>query len=79
MRYEILLPAVGDATGGEVSEWYRSTDDVVQAGEPLVAIDIDKITIEVPSPAAGTLTIALPRAAHVALGDVLGWVTASEG
>jgi 2-oxoglutarate dehydrogenase E2 component (dihydrolipoamide succinyltransferase) len=79
VRREIRLPAVGEAIDGEVSEWYRSEHEVVQAGEALVAIDIDKVTIEVPSPAPGVLTIALPVGSHVALGEVLGWVTDSDG
>lgn len=79
MRREILLPVVGDATDGQVSEWYRSDGDLVEAAEPLVAIDIDKLTIEVPAPERGLLTIVLPVGSPVSLGDVLGWVTESDG
>jgi 2-oxoglutarate dehydrogenase E2 component (dihydrolipoamide succinyltransferase) len=75
MRHEVRLPAVGDAVEGEVAEWYHATADIVQEGEPLVAIDIDKIVIDVPSPAAGTLTVSLPVGARVALADLLGWVS----
>jgi 2-oxoglutarate dehydrogenase E2 component (dihydrolipoamide succinyltransferase) len=76
--HEVRLPAVGDATDGEVSEWYHPTGHVVQAGEPLVAVDIDKIVIDVPSPAEGVLSIVLPEGSRVAVGDLLGWIIENE-
>jgi 2-oxoglutarate dehydrogenase E2 component (dihydrolipoamide succinyltransferase) len=74
MRHEILLPALGDAESGEVSTWYRSTGERVAAGEPLVAVDVDKVEIDVPAQAAGTLTIVAAEGTQVRVGDLLCWV-----
>jgi 2-oxoglutarate dehydrogenase E2 component (dihydrolipoamide succinyltransferase) len=78
MRHEILLPALGDAESGEVSEWYHASGDRVAAGEALVAVDVDKIEIDVPSQIAGTLTIVATEGTEVRVGDVLAWITADE-
>jgi pyruvate/2-oxoglutarate dehydrogenase complex dihydrolipoamide acyltransferase (E2) component len=75
VRHEIRLPNVSGATDGTVSEWYRGDGEAVAAGEAVVALDIDKIVIDVPSPAPGILTIALQTGASVAVGGLLGWVT----
>jgi 2-oxoglutarate dehydrogenase E2 component (dihydrolipoamide succinyltransferase) len=75
MRHDIHLPALGDAQSGEVADWYRRSGDQVAAGEALVAVDVDKVTIDVPSVAAGVLTIAAETGTEVRVGDLLGWIT----
>jgi pyruvate/2-oxoglutarate dehydrogenase complex dihydrolipoamide acyltransferase (E2) component len=75
MRHEILLPALGDAESGEISEWYRSSGDVVAVGEPVVAVDVDKVVMDIPTQAAGVLTVAAAEGAEVRVGDLLGWIT----
>jgi 2-oxoglutarate dehydrogenase E2 component (dihydrolipoamide succinyltransferase) len=74
MRHDILLPALGDAESGEVSTWYRDTGARVTAGEPLVAVDVDKVVIDVPALVAGTLTIVASEGTEVRVGDLLCWV-----
>jgi 2-oxoglutarate dehydrogenase E2 component (dihydrolipoamide succinyltransferase) len=74
MRHEILLPALGDAESGQVSAWYRSTGERVAVGEPLVAVDVDKVEIDVPAQVAGTLTIVAAEGTEVSVGDLLCWV-----
>jgi 2-oxoglutarate dehydrogenase E2 component (dihydrolipoamide succinyltransferase) len=78
MRHEILLPALGDAESGEVSAWYRSSGERVAAGEALVAVDVDKVEIDVPTQIAGTLTIIATEGTEVRVGDLLCWVTDDE-
>jgi 2-oxoglutarate dehydrogenase E2 component (dihydrolipoamide succinyltransferase) len=78
-RREVRLPAVGDCAGGELAEWYLADGDVVKEGEPLVAVDIDKVVIDVPSPSGGVLTINSPVGAQVGVGDLLGWVDDDRG
>lgn len=75
MRHDILLPALGDVTSGEVADWYWKSGDRVTAGEPVVAVDVDKTTIDVPSVATGLLTIAAEPGTEVQVGGLLGWVT----
>lgn len=81
MRHEILLPALGDAESGEVSTWYHDTGARVTAGEPLVAVDVDKVVIDVPALVGGTLTIVASEGTEVRVGDLLCWVAddASSG
>jgi pyruvate/2-oxoglutarate dehydrogenase complex dihydrolipoamide acyltransferase (E2) component len=78
MKHEILLPALGDADTGEISDWYRATGDQVTVGEALVAVDIDKVTIDVPSVARGVLTIEAQLGTEVKVGDLLGWITEDD-
>lgn len=79
MRHEIVLPALGDAESGEVSTWYRATGELVAAGEPLVAVDVDKVVIDVPAQVAGILTIVAPQGTEVKVGDLLCWVADTSG
>jgi 2-oxoglutarate dehydrogenase E2 component (dihydrolipoamide succinyltransferase) len=74
MRHEIVLPALGDAESGEVSSWYHATGERVAAGEPLVAVDVDKIVIDVPAQVAGILEIVALEGTEVKVGDLLCWV-----
>ncbi|MCU1491327.1 MAG: sucB [Acidimicrobiaceae bacterium] len=76
MIHEIRLPAVGASAVGEVSEWYKAPEQSVTAGEPIVAVDIDKVLIDVPAPADGVLTVVVPEGQTVETGGVLGWITA---
>jgi 2-oxoglutarate dehydrogenase E2 component (dihydrolipoamide succinyltransferase) len=78
VRHDLLLPSVGDAGTGEVSDWYRATGDVVKAGEPMLAVDIDKVTLDVPAPASGVLTAVAEIGSEVGIGDVLGWIDADD-
>ncbi len=67
MAYEFKLPDLGEGlTEGEVARWLVAEGDVVAEDAPLVEIQTDKTTVEIPSPAAGTVTQIL-----VAEGDVV--------
>jgi 2-oxoglutarate dehydrogenase E2 component (dihydrolipoamide succinyltransferase) len=79
MRHEIVLPALGDAESGEVSTWYHATGERVAAGEPLVAVDVDKVVIDVPAQVAGILTIVALEGTEVKVGDLLCWVADTPG
>jgi pyruvate/2-oxoglutarate dehydrogenase complex dihydrolipoamide acyltransferase (E2) component len=75
-RRPLVLPVVGGADGGEVSFWYAETGGHVDAGEPVVAVDIDKVVVDVPAPVAGTVTAEAEIGTEVQVGDVLGWIQA---
>src|SRR4051812_22948957 len=67
MAYEFKLPDLGEGlTEGEVARWLVSEGDEVAEDAPLVEIQTDKTTVEIPSPAAGTVTRIL-----VAEGDIV--------
>src|SRR5262250_1386145 len=59
MAYEFKLPDLGEGlTEGEVARWLVSEGDEVAEDQPLVEIQTDKTTVEIPSPAAGTVAPA---------------------
>ena len=56
MAIEIKVPTLGESVAdATVARWIKSTGDAVKADEPLVELETDKVTLEVPAPAAGTL------------------------
>ena len=67
MAYEFRLPDLGEGlTEGEVARWLVAEGDEIAEDQPLVEIQTDKTTVEIPSPAAGIVTKIL-----VADGDVV--------
>jgi pyruvate dehydrogenase E2 component (dihydrolipoamide acetyltransferase) len=67
VAYEFRLPDLGEGlTEGEVARWLVAEGDEIAEDQPLVEIQTDKTTVEIPSPAAGTVTKIL-----VADGDVV--------
>ena len=73
MAYEFRLPDLGEGlTEGEVARWLVAEGDVVAEDDPLVEIQTDKTTVEIPSPAAGTvLKILVPEGDVAPVGAVL--------
>lgn len=56
-KLKVLLPQFGmGMQDAEIVRWLKAVGDTVADGEPLVEIEAAKTTVEVPSPAAGTLT-----------------------
>ena len=56
MAYEFKLPDLGEGlTEGEIARWLVSVGQEVQEDDPLVEIQTDKTTVEIPSPAAGVV------------------------
>ncbi len=56
MRHEVTMPKLGDTTSVVVvGEWLVQPGDAVQRGQALVSVETDKVSTEVPSPAAGTI------------------------
>jgi 2-oxoglutarate dehydrogenase E2 component (dihydrolipoamide succinyltransferase) len=71
---EIRVPTLGESvTEATIGKWFKQPGDPVAVDEPLVELETDKVTIEVPSPAAGTLAgIAAKNGDTVAVGALLG-------
>jgi 2-oxoglutarate dehydrogenase E2 component (dihydrolipoamide succinyltransferase) len=74
MSTEITVPTLGESvTEATVAQWYKQVGDTVAVDEPLVELETDKVTVEVPAPAAGVLTeILVADGINVEVGAVLG-------
>jgi 2-oxoglutarate dehydrogenase E2 component (dihydrolipoamide succinyltransferase) len=74
MTIEIRVPTLGESvTEATVGKWLKKPGDAVKADEPLVELETDKVTVEVPAPAAGKLSeILVEQGGTVAIGTVLG-------
>jgi 2-oxoglutarate dehydrogenase E2 component (dihydrolipoamide succinyltransferase) len=74
MAIEIKVPALGESvTEATVGQWFKKPGEAVKADEPIVELETDKVTVEVPAPAAGVLAdIQVEQGATVGIGSVLG-------
>lgn len=78
MAVEILVPDEQEGTKAVVRAWLKRVGDVVAVNDPLVELETDKVTQEVPSPAAGVLSeILLDTDADAVPGAVLGRIEAN--
>jgi 2-oxoglutarate dehydrogenase E2 component (dihydrolipoamide succinyltransferase) len=73
MATEIRVPSLGESvTEATVAKWLKRPGDPIAVDEPLVELETDKVTLEVPAPVAGTLTeIFAEEGANLAVGAVL--------
>jgi 2-oxoglutarate dehydrogenase E2 component (dihydrolipoamide succinyltransferase) len=78
---EIRVPTLGESvTEATIGKWFKKPGDPVAVDEPLVELETDKVTIEVPAPAAGVLgAIAAKDGDTVAVGAVLGQIEEGAG
>src|SRR5436190_6734179 len=73
---EIRVPTLGESvTEATIGRWFKKPGDAVAVDEPLVELETDKVTIEVPAPSAGTLgEIVAKDGETVAVGALLGQI-----
>ena len=81
MSFEIKVPSLGESVStATVARWLKKAGDAVAADEPLVELETDKVTVEVPAPAAGVLAeIVVAEGGEVGVGAVLGIVGEGAG
>ncbi len=74
MAAEILVPTLGESvTTATIARWLKKVGEAVAADEPLVELETDKVTVEVPAPAAGTMgEQAAAEGDEVEVGATLG-------
>ena len=74
MTVEIKVPAMGESvTEATISKWFKKEGDAVKRDEPLLELETDKVTVEVPSPADGAIeSITAQAGATVQVGALLG-------
>jgi 2-oxoglutarate dehydrogenase E2 component (dihydrolipoamide succinyltransferase) len=78
---EIRVPTLGESVNeATIGKWFKKAGDAVAVDEPLVELETDKVTIEVPAPAAGVLgDIAAKDGDTVAVGALLGQIKEGAG
>ncbi|HEY7458986.1 MAG TPA: 2-oxoglutarate dehydrogenase complex dihydrolipoyllysine-residue succinyltransferase [Xanthobacteraceae bacterium] len=81
MATEIRVPTLGESvTEATIGRWFKKAGDAVRADEPLVELETDKVTVEVPAPAAGVLEKILVKDGEtVGVGAVLGSIAEGAG
>src|SRR6056300_19326 len=79
MSEKIVVPVLGESiTEATVAKWLKNTGDAVEADEPIVELETDKVNLEVPSPVKGILTeINSKDGSVVEVGALLGLVSES--
>jgi 2-oxoglutarate dehydrogenase E2 component (dihydrolipoamide succinyltransferase) len=80
MKEKIVVPVLGESiTEATVSKWLKNEGDSVEADEPIVELETDKVNLEVPSPINGVLTeINSKDGTTVEVGALLGSVSEND-
>ena len=81
MSTEIRVPTLGESVSeATIGQWFKKVGDTVNADEPIVELETDKVTIEVPAPASGVLeAIAANPGDTVDVNALLGAIAAGAG
>jgi len=77
MSTQLIVPTLGESiTEATVSKWLKKVGEPFEVDEPLVEIETDKITVEVPAPTSGTLSeIKVEEGSDINIGGVLGIIS----
>jgi pyruvate dehydrogenase E2 component (dihydrolipoamide acetyltransferase) len=77
---DVLMPQLGETVAeGKITKWFKSAGDAVKPGDNLFEIETDKVSMEVPSIAAGTLTEIRVQSGETALVGAVVAIIAGEG
>jgi pyruvate dehydrogenase E2 component (dihydrolipoamide acetyltransferase) len=78
---DLLMPQLGETVAeGKITKWFKSAGDTVKPGDNLFEIETDKVTMEVPSTVAGTLSEVRVTAGEVApVGAIVGIISDGAG
>ena len=81
MTTQITVPTLGESVSeATVAKWFKKVGDAIAVDEPLVELETDKVTVEVPAPVAGTLQeIAVMEGVDVEVGALLGAIAEGDG
>lgn len=81
MSTDIKVPTLGESvTEATIGQWYKKVGDAIAVDEPLVELETDKVTIEVPASVAGTLeAITVETGATVEVGALIGLIAEGAG
>jgi 2-oxoglutarate dehydrogenase E2 component (dihydrolipoamide succinyltransferase) len=79
MIIEVKVPSVGESvTSGVVSAWHKKSGEFVNEGEPLFALETDKVSTDVVAQKSGVLETKVPEGQEVKIGEVIAVIDDSE-
>lgn len=80
MATQIIIPEMGESvTEGTIARWFKQVGDAVVVDEPLVEVETDKVTVEIPAPTAGTLSeITAGEGVDVEVGAIIGAIAEGD-
>ena len=80
MSLELIVPTLGESiTEATVSKWLKKIGEPFEVDEPLVEIETDKITVEVPAPNAGVLSeIKAQEGSDINIGGILAIISNTD-
>ena len=78
MATDVEVPALGESiTEGTLAEWLKKPGDAVAEDEPIASLETDKVSVQLPAPAAGVLVEQkFAEGATVKVGDIIGSIDA---
>jgi 2-oxoglutarate dehydrogenase E2 component (dihydrolipoamide succinyltransferase) len=76
MPVELVVPSVGESISEvEIGDWLKNEGETVNQDDPVVVLETEKATVELPAPASGTITSMLKRKGEkAAVGDIIGYI-----
>lgn len=80
MPVEVRIPSLGESiTQGVIVRWIKKEGDTVETDEPILELETDKASVEIPATAAGILHVIQPEGATVAVGAVVATIEPAAG
>src|SRR5436190_4299194 len=80
MMIEVKIPSVGESvTSGVVSAWHKKSGEFVNEGEPLFALETDKVSTDIVAEKSGVLETKVPEGQEVKIGEVIAIIDDSKG
>src|SRR5436190_12015887 len=79
MIIEVKVPSVGESvTSGVVSAWHKKSGEFVNEGEPLFALETDKVSTDIVAEKSGVLEAKVPEGQEVKIGEVIAVIDDSK-
>src|SRR4029450_10758904 len=79
MIIEVKVPSVGESvTSGVVSAWHKKSGEFVNEGEPLFALETDKVSTDIVAQKSGVLETKVPEGQEVKIGEVVAIIDDSK-
>src|SRR5262249_45095527 len=79
MIIEVKVPSVGESvTSGVISAWHKKSGEFVNEGEPLFALETDKVSTDIVAEKSGVLETKVPEGQEVKIGEVVGVIDNSK-